>query len=114
MPIRRKQPKYRMNLLPTPPPEPTGVWRDITSYSQVDSIPRTPRTWEMKVNGDFRIVVTRYTGYPPDMWLMTCRPFWDLVELQPKDVEDAKREAISRLRAKLEDALRVLPVLTQP
>lgn len=107
---RRKQPAYRS--LPTPPPEPTGIWRDKTSYSQMDPEPRVPRTWELKINGDFRVIVTRYVGYPPDQWLMTCRPFFELEELKSKDAEEAKREAIDRVRARLQDALRVLPIHT--
>lgn len=81
-------------------------WEDATSYSRNDK-DRTPRTWELKLNG-FRISVTRHIHYPKDQWLLLTK-LHDYVELENKDIEFAKVEAVETVKKTLRDIADELP-----
>jgi hypothetical protein len=55
------------------------------------------RTWEASI-GRFRIVVTRHRDHDPDAWLLCCRELGiDLRQLESKDIDSAKSEAICKI-----------------
>ena len=69
------------------------MWKDISSYSQREK-DRTPKTWQFISNGVL-LVVTRHIHLSPDVWAARCEPSVSLVELKSKDIDDAKKEAVS-------------------
>ena len=99
---RKTQPKVAY----VRPPDPDGVWKDCTSYTQSDPYPRVPRWWRIKF-GDFSVSCgTGHRYYPEGTWLAnglpSCR---DSFELKAKDEASAKAETIALLRASLTEAL---------
>ena len=83
-------------------------WKDITSFSETDK-ERMPRTWELSFGG-FRLIVTRHRAFAPDMWVMTCAPWWTMpIEIGAMDVDLARRIAIDRVRFELQKAIELLP-----
>ncbi len=77
-------------------------WSDATSYSRKDT-DRTPRAWLAKA-GALRIVVTRHCHHDPDVWTLSCDPFFETRELKSKDIEKAKREALDLVDIELSAA----------
>lgn len=70
-------------------------WQDKTGWSQKDSeeTKRTPRTWRATV-GPFKLTVTRHVHYEPDQWIMTCKPLFEHVIADSKEIEEAKKQAV--------------------
>jgi hypothetical protein len=101
----RRQPAYRS--FPAPPPEPTGKWQDVSSYSR-DDTDRTPRSMQRKVGSTIRLTVTRHIHYAPDAWVSNCEPFWTQRELAAKELPAAQAEAEQMLRDALTEALDAL------
>jgi aldehyde:ferredoxin oxidoreductase len=60
-----------------------------------------PITVEIRVR-DERIVVTRHIDYPPDRWLMRWGPESHMTQLDAKDLDRAKEEALVRLLQRFE------------
>lgn len=74
-------------------------WKDITSYSQGET-DRGPRVMVL-VGHDVRVTVHRHRHYDPDVWLLSCHPFFDCKVLNNKELEEAKAEAIELVRSRL-------------
>ena len=84
------------------------TWNDISSWSRTETDRSQPKTWEAKI-GVFRLLVHRHIHYPPDTWLATCHPdLFSHFELASKDIELAKRQAVDKLRACCEVAIRAM------
>jgi len=84
------------------------VWNDVSSWSRTETDRSQPKTWQAKV-GVFRLLVHRHVHYPPDIWLATCHPdLFSQVELESKNADDAKLEAVKKLRACCEDAIEAM------
>lgn len=81
-------------------------WEDITTYSQGDA-ERIPTVWEVRIDR-FRIRVHRHIDYPPNIWLLTCEPFFYRKELPRKDITRAKTYAIALVMRKLLETFRKL------
>jgi len=81
-------------------------WKDITTYSQSDA-ERIPDAWEIRI-GLCRICVHRHVHYPPNIWLLTCEPFFYRKELPRKDIARAKTYAIALVMRKLLETFRKL------
>jgi hypothetical protein len=77
-------------------------WEDVSSFSQNDK-ERIPNCFAIRF-GDrsLKLTVHRHIHYKPDQWLASCQP--DLFRqklLESKDIEEAKVEALHRLKAML-------------
>jgi hypothetical protein len=61
--------------------------------------------------GPLRIVVHHYIGYPPERWFVSAHGLRDIDrrELQARDLDAAKAEAIEVVRRWLTSALAALP-----
>ena len=72
-----------------------AVWKDTTSYSQNERGKVAPRTWSSDI-GNVDIKIHRHIYYEPDIWLMSCN-YLNISnhELDSKDVDKAKEEALS-------------------
>jgi len=81
-------------------------WKDITTYSQ-SFTERIPDEWEMRT-GLFRICVHRHVNYSPNIWLLTCEPFFYRKELPRKDIARAKTYAVALVMRKLLETFRKL------
>lgn len=83
-------------------------WKDVTSHSQGDK-ERVPKTFEIRL-GFIRVVVTRHIYFSPDVWTYRCDGLGDQTnfELQNRDLEGAKKEALERIKPRLEKALDAL------
>ena len=83
-------------------------WKDVSSWSRDEKDRSQPKAWEAQI-GMFRLTVHRHIYYPPDTWLASCRPdVFDKLELRSKGVFEAKCEAVAKLRAICEDALKAI------
>jgi hypothetical protein len=56
--------------------------------------------------GMFKIVIHRYTGYPPDQWFLSCYGLFEMVKLHPKDIKLAKIQATAKFQIILEEAIK--------
>jgi hypothetical protein len=81
-------------------------WKDETSYTQGDK-ERIPRSW-VRWDGLLRVTVHRHIHYPPDQWLLSCAPWFDKRELESKDADAAKDEAVTLVLQVLEGARKSL------
>ena len=87
-------------------------WKDTTSYSREDK-ERIPVIWLCSA-GDISVCVHRHIYYPPDQWLLTCRPFFDKYELPDKNIDDVKKTALGMVAVKLRRAaLKIKDFATQ-
>lgn len=83
-----------------------GEWFDDSSYRQGERGIKEPATWSLETKGGVNITVTRYHGFPPDVWVMHCYDLHiDCLTLDSKDLEMAKGEAVSLVKAKLKRML---------
>lgn len=83
-----------------------SAWKDTTSYSQGDT-KREPRVWTLQA-GHLRIMVHRHIDCPGD-WLLSCADAgFDRRWLSASDVEAAKAQALTLVRARLTAALKAL------
>lgn len=71
-------------------------WKDISSHSQ-NAKDRTPNTWELRPNGHVRITVHRHIT-APDVWHVSCDPWFRQYPLRPTDAEAAKALAVEMVR----------------
>lgn len=78
-------------------------WKDNSSFSR-GTHDRTPKTWVAQI-GDFCITVTRHIHHPPNVWVLNCDPFFAQHELNNKDVDEAKKEAIELVRKVLSEII---------
>jgi hypothetical protein len=81
-------------------------WKDETSYSRGDT-ERVPRAWAVKV-GALKISVHRHIHHDPDVWLLTCAPWFSCHELPSKAAPLAKRQALDLVQERLHAALMAL------
>lgn len=84
----------------------TVIWQDQSSYSR-DNKERIPNVWVARTNG-LKISVVYNHIYYPDRWVVTCNPFFDTELLKNISMEDARNEALIKVRICLEDALKGL------
>lgn len=71
-----------------------------SSHRETGPVTIEPK-WATSIEGriyDFRtktlkVTVHRYVGYPPEVWLLTCVPFFERHALESRDLEEAQREA---------------------
>ncbi len=71
-----------------------------SSHRETGPVMVTPK-WSASVPGRiyiFRtktlaVTVHRYVGYPPEVWLLSCAPFFDKHVLENTALEEAQREA---------------------
>ena len=83
-------------------------WKDISSWSRTEKDRSEPKSWEAQI-GMFRLIVHRYIHYPPDAWLASCRAdVFQKLELKSKDIDEAKREAVEKLKVICADALKAI------
>jgi hypothetical protein len=55
---------------------------------------------------ELRIVVHHHIDYPPELWLLSVHGIdWGHIELKAKTLEEAKKEALERLKTHLERLL---------
>jgi hypothetical protein len=85
------------------------IWRDETTYSRDDK-DRNPSIWNLYA-GNLKITVHRHIHYAPDIWLLSCSDFYDKYELPDKDVEKAKKRAISLVSEKVEKMYEIILTL---
>lgn len=76
---------------------PRPEWKDSTCYSKTSKPGSTePRTWVLDLEDNprvLRLVVTRQ--FPIEhLWFFRCKQLDIEVQLESKDAEDAKREAM--------------------
>ena len=55
--------------------------------------------------GAFKISVHRFIGYAPDLWFVSCSPFFNVKELKSKELEEAKCQAAAMVQVKFEEAI---------
>ncbi len=88
----------------------TAGWRDITSYSQGDTV-REPRTWEFELTPDVYICVTKGHHAYLDQWVMHCDPWFD-THLLPAatTAHEAQQIAIRKMYARLKMAYEAIEI----
>lgn len=64
--------------------------------------------------GVFRLIVHRYVGYPPDMWLATCYGVFDKTEMKSKDIDEAKCQAKAKLQCLFLNAISDMVGVQEP
>lgn len=69
------------------------IWRDNKRDGVIGSA-------DVKVGG-FTLVVHRYVGYPPGVWLGSCYGMFEKKELKCSELKDAKIELIEFVKQKL-------------
>ncbi len=80
-------------------------WKDTTSYSRGERGKVTPRSWTCEI-GEFNLCVTRHIHHDPTAWISICDGVLHSGnELESKDLEDAKQEAIDEFVAIFQEAL---------
>ncbi len=84
------------------------LWKDISSYSQRDTSPRAPRTFELNLGG-LRLCVTRHIHFEPTEWVLTCAPWFSNQVVGTGTAEEAQAAALAAVRKKLTEALAALP-----
>lgn len=77
-------------------------WKDTSTFSQGDKV-RTPNCWRIS-GGGVTIILHRHIHYEKDDWLMSCEPWFTTRMLQSKDVDDAKAEALQKVKTALSEA----------
>jgi len=83
-------------------------WKDVSSWSRTETDRSEPKSWEAKI-GVFRLTVHRHIHYPPDTWLASCQPdVFDKLELRSKKIDEAKGEAVAKLKVICADALKAI------
>lgn len=76
------------------------IWKDISSYSQRDTI-KIPNNYELIVNNT-KIHVHRHMYYPKT-WLLSCHELGiSQRDLETNDIDEAKEKAIDVLIAHLD------------
>ena len=75
-------------------------WEDISSYSRNDK-ERIPSVWQIDIGG-LSLCVHRHIHYPKDSWLFSCDLLFDKYELDSKNIDEAKDEAINLVKIKIE------------
>jgi len=60
--------------------------------------------WETRGHHGIRIVVHHHKDYDPDIWFLTTHhpDLFNMAELGMRDIEDAKKEALLRVRSRVE------------
>ena len=83
-------------------------WENETTYSKSDP-DRTPRVWALYF-GAFRLSVHRI--HQCDGWFVSCDPFFNQREVESKNVEEVKIQAMGAvsklLREARDDVLRAI------
>ena len=87
-------------------------WRDITSYKQGDKL-REVRSVATKV-GKLELTVTRHIHHPPNQWLASCLPFFELTMVGNGSLEDAKDYALERLYEDICDVTDAMEAAREP
>ena len=78
-------------------------WKNVSSFS-ARTKDRTPNAWKFNARGVI-LTVHRHIHYPPDVWLASAEPFFDMKELTAKDPEKAKKEAIELVVSYLQKSI---------
>jgi hypothetical protein len=66
-------------------------WKDISSFSKSDKS-KTPKTFELQVSG-LKIAVHRHIHYSPDVWLLSCEPWFKCHVIGNGTAETACKDA---------------------
>jgi hypothetical protein len=74
-------------------------WKDCSSYGRGEKN-REPKDLRCSAGG-VAICIHKHIHYPKDQWLLSCAPFFDKYELQPKGIEECKALALDLVRVKL-------------
>ena len=85
-------------------------WKDTSSWSQSDTKEdrKTAKAWTAKI-GTFTLKVHRHVYFPPDVWLVSCQPgVLSQVELESKDIDEAKCQAVAKLQAICEETVQAI------
>lgn len=79
------------------------MWKDkIKSYNY-------PEIKEsILIVGKFKLAVHKNINHPPDVWVTSCHGLFWCHQLESKDIDNAKIEAIEKTQNILEEALKVL------
>lgn len=87
-------------------------WKDTTGYSRDERGRVEPRTWEIQ-SGTVRIIVTRFLRQ--EGWFLLCYEVGisNHFELRSRDLADAQREAIAKVRATLANRLAYVDKLVE-
>ena len=82
-------------------------WKDISSFDQRDNV-RTPHAFELCV-GALRLRVHRHIHYDPDVWLLSCEPWFNCNEIgKGTTPEAACRDALSAVLDQLNEVVGAL------
>jgi hypothetical protein len=81
-------------------------WKDISSFSQGDKV-RTPKTFTTKA-GKLSIVVTRHIHHAPDVWVLTCEPWFSKFVAGTGTADEAMDFAVIAVREKLAETIDAL------
>lgn len=79
------------------------AWNDVSSFSQGDK-ERIPNCWKIK-GGKLTVTVHRHIHFKKDDWLLSCEPWFSQHLLDSKEVEEAKNEALQKVRGALAAAV---------
>ena len=84
----------------------TRGWKGITTHSK-GATDKTPKSWQLRIAG-LTITVTRYLGYEPDDWIMTCDPWFPHHYIGKGAASEAKAAAIRVVHEKAAQAVAAL------
>jgi len=83
-------------------------WTDASSWSRGEEDRSQPKAWQAKI-GTFRVLVHRHIHYPSNDWLASYEPrVLPMIPLTSRDVEEAKREAVAKLKAVCEAVIKAI------
>ena len=78
-------------------------WKDITTYSQGDK-ERIPCWWKANLETIDLRVGNKHIYVEEDKWIMHCEKFgFDIHILESDNEEDAKKEAVELVKAKIRE-----------
>lgn len=86
-------------------------WRDISSFSQTDTV-REPNCFELNLGGAIRLRVHRHRAYRPDQWVVTFGAWFDSHLLDATDLVQAQMEAARLVTNRLNAVKRELKEAT--
>jgi len=83
-------------------------WKDASSWSRGEEDRSQPKTWQATI-GIFRVLVHRHIHYPANDWLASYEPrVLPMTPLSSRGIDEAKREAVAKLMAVCEAAIKAM------
>lgn len=85
----------------------TGIWEDVSSYSQGEARGTEPKSVQARLCPGLRLDVHHYL-HCGDAWFVSCGRLLEAHQLKATTLDAAKSEAVGLVRALLTSALTVL------